>query len=84
MSEVVIRNLSPKASRALRIRALENNRSPEDEARDIIEQLLCPEGRLLVGSVLAALSKADGLSNKDVEALENARDSLNSSNMWFG
>lgn len=84
MASITIGDLSPDALRALRTRAVENNRSPEREALTLLEEFLCPDGRLHVGSTLAVLSKASGLSNEDVEALEAVRNSNPSPPMWFG
>jgi len=74
MAAVTIRNLSDEAHRALKIRAAQNNRSAEAEMRAILEAAVRPEGRVRLGSALAALSRQAGLSNADVEALEPAED----------
>lgn len=81
---VIIRDLSASAVRALQIRALENSRSPDREACAILEELLCPQGRLHVGTALSGLSKESGLTNRDVEALEAAREANQQPHMWFG
>jgi antitoxin FitA len=74
MSAVTIRNLSEEAHRALKIRAAQNNRSAEAEMRAILEAAVRPKGRLMLGSALSEMSRKIGLTNADVEALENARD----------
>lgn len=84
MASISIRDLSPPAIRALQIRALENNRSLDREARAVLEELLCPQGRLHVGTALSGLSKESGLSNQDVEALEAVRSANPPPPMWFG
>lgn len=84
MVTINLHGLSQNALLALRLRAIENHRSPEDEAREILEQLLCPDGRLRVGSALAQMNQASHLSNDDVEALEAARDMNPPPPMWFG
>ena len=84
MAETTIRNLSPGARRTLAHRAFSNNRKPEDEIRAILEEALCPSGRLQLGSVLSDLNRASGLSNADVEALEEARATYPAPPMWFG
>lgn len=74
MAAVTIRNLSDEAPRALKIRAALNDRSTEAEIRAILEAAVRPPGRLRLGSTLAELGRAAGLTNADVEALEAARD----------
>lgn len=76
--------LSPDALQLLRVKAKENKRSPEQEARRLLEDLFCPAGRLRVGSALAGLSKASGIQNNDIEALEEVRATNPSPPMWFG
>lgn len=70
MAAVTIRNLSDEAHRALKIRAAKHNRSAEAEMRAILEAALRPEGRLLLGTALAEASRKIGLTNADIEALE--------------
>ncbi len=72
MAAVTIRNLPDETHRALKVRAAEHNRSAEAEMRAILEAAVRPEGRLRLGSVLAEISRKNGLSNADVEALEKA------------
>ncbi|MCW5770531.1 MAG: plasmid stabilization protein [Rhodospirillaceae bacterium] len=74
MAAVTIRNLSEAAHRALKVRAARHNRSAEAEMRAILEDAVRPADRLRLGSALAAMSRKIGLTNADVEALENARD----------
>jgi antitoxin FitA len=70
MAAVTIRNLSEEAHRALKIRAAQHNRSTEAEMRAILEGAVRPEGRLLTGTALSAASREIGLTNADIEALE--------------
>jgi plasmid stability protein len=72
MPAVTIRNLSDETHRALKIRAARHNRSTEAEMRAILEATVRPEGRLRLGSALAEMSRKIGLTNADVEALEQA------------
>ncbi len=72
MAAVTIRNLSDEAHRALKIRAAQNNRSTEAEMRAILEAAVRPEGRVLLGTALAETSRKMGLTNADVEALEQS------------
>lgn len=74
MAAVTIRNLSDEAHRALKVRAAENNRSAEAEMRAILEAAVRPEGRLRLGTALSEMSRKIGLTNADIDALEQARD----------
>lgn len=71
MAAVTIRNLSEEAHRALKVRAARHNRSAEAEMRAILEAAVRPEGRLLLGTALAEVSRKMGLTNADIEALEH-------------
>ena len=70
MAAVTIRNLSEEAHRALKVRAAQHNRSTEAEMRAILEAAARPEGRLLLGTALSEVSRKMGLTNADIEALE--------------
>ena len=70
MAAVTIRNLSEETHRALKIRAAKHNRSTEAEMRAILEAAVRPEGRLRLGTALSAASREMGLTNADIEALE--------------
>ena len=70
MAAVTIRNLSEETHRALKVRAAKHNRSTEAEIRAILEAAVRPEGRLLLGTALSEASRKMGLTNADVEALE--------------
>lgn len=74
MPAITIRNLSDETHRALKVRAAQHNRSAEAEVRAILEAAVRPENRLRLGSRLAEMSRKIGLTNADVEALEQARD----------
>jgi antitoxin FitA len=74
MAAVTIRNLSEEAHRALKLRAVQHNRSAEAEMRAILETTVRPEGRVRLGTALSQMSQKIGLTNADVEALEKARD----------
>jgi plasmid stability protein len=73
MPAVTIRNLSDETRRALKIRAAQHNRSTEAEMRAILEAAVRPEGRLRLGTALAEMSRKIGLTNVDVDALEQTR-----------
>jgi plasmid stability protein len=70
MAAVTIRNLSEEAHRALKVRAAKNNRSTEAEMRAILEAAVRPEGRLRLGTALSEAGRKMGLTNADIEALE--------------
>ena len=52
--------------------------------RAILETAVRPEGRLRLGSVLAEMSRKIGLTNADVEALEQTRDAKAAAPLRFG
>ncbi|MCA1549916.1 plasmid stabilization protein [Bradyrhizobium sp. BRP19] len=83
MVAITIRNLSEKAHRALKVRAAQHNRSPEAEMCAILEAAVCPEGRLRLGTALSEMSRKIGLTNADVEALEQGRDARSDQPMHF-
>lgn len=74
MAAVTIRNLPDEVHRALKLRAAQHNRSAEAEMRAILEAAVRPEGRLLLGTALAEASRRMGLTNADIEAIEQVRD----------
>ena len=74
MAAVTIRNLSEEAHRALKLRAAQHNRSTEAEMRAILEAAVRPEGRLLLGTALSEIGQKYGITNADIEALEQVRD----------
>lgn len=74
MAAVTIRNLSDEVHRALKLRAARHNRSAEAEMRAILEAAVRPEGRLRLGTALSEESRSMGLTNADIEALEQVRD----------
>lgn len=72
MAAVTIR-ISGEAHRTLRVRAAQHNRRVEEEMVAILEAAVRPEGRLRLGSAIAQLSRKIGLTNTDVEVLEQNR-----------
>ncbi|WP_372426482.1 FitA-like ribbon-helix-helix domain-containing protein [Salinarimonas chemoclinalis] len=76
MAAVTIRNLSDETHRALKVRAARHNRSTEAEMRAILEAAVRPEVRLLLGTALSDASREMGLTNADVEALEQSLDEM--------
>ena len=74
MAVITIRNLSEEVHRALKVRAAQHNRSAEAEMRAILEAAVQPEGRLRLGTALSEASRKIGLTNADIEAIEEVRD----------
>jgi plasmid stability protein len=74
MPAVTIRNLSEEAHRALKVRAARHDRSTEAEMRAILEAAVLPEDRLRLGTALAEIGQKYGITNADIEALEQVRD----------
>lgn len=73
MPAVTIRNLSAETHRALKVRAAQHSRSAEAEMRAILEAAVRPANRLRLGTALAEMSRKIGLTDADVDALEEAR-----------
>jgi len=74
MAMLTVRNLPDEVHRALRVRAAQNGHSTEAEVREILAVAVKPESRILLGDALAALSQKIGLTNEDLEALQQLRD----------
>ena len=60
MAVVTVRNLPEETHRALRLRAAQHGRSTEAEIRSILEEAVRPEGRVKIGSALAAFGRRFG------------------------
>jgi antitoxin FitA len=73
IAAVTIRNLPEETHRALKVRAAQHNRSTEAEMRAILEDAVRPAGRQRLGTMLADMSRKIGLTNADVEALAQTR-----------
>jgi plasmid stability protein len=74
MANVNVRNLPDEVHRAIRIQAAHHGRSTEAEIRDILEQAAKPQGRVKLGSYLAAIAReAGGLTDEDHALLESVR-----------
>lgn len=74
MPAITIRNLSPETHRALKLRAARHGRSAEAEMRLILEAAVRPADRVRLGSALADMSRKIGLTNADLETIEQTRD----------
>ncbi len=73
MAMLTVRNVPDEVHRALRAQAALHGRSTEAEVRNILASAVKPQARLLLGDALANLSQEVGLSNKDFDALINAK-----------
>jgi len=76
MATVTVRNLPDEVHRALRVQAAAHGRSTEAEVRDILARAVNPPGRVRMGDALAQLGRRLGLTNADVEVLEQSRDKV--------
>lgn len=79
MATVTIRNLPEEIHRALKVQAAKHNRSVEAEMCAILEATVLPEGRLRLGTALSAISKEHGITNADIEALEQSLEQVRDS-----
>lgn len=74
MANVNVRNLPDEVHRAIRIQAAQHGRSTEAEIRSILERAAKPEGRVKLGSFLAAIAReAGGLTDEEHALLESGR-----------
>ena len=73
MAILTVRNVPDEVHRALRMRASQHGRSTEAEIRYILEKAVKPEQRLRLGDQLNQLAQAHGLTNSDIELLEQIR-----------
>jgi plasmid stability protein len=84
MAAVTIRNLSEETHRALKLRAARHGRSTEAEMRAILDAAARPAERVRLGSAMAERSRRIGLTNADVEALEDGLGRQPAEPMRFG
>lgn len=83
MASVTVRNLPDEVHRALRVRAAQHGRSTEAEIRDILERVARPEGRVRMGEALARLGREIGLTDEEVEQINQLRDKTPAEPMRF-
>lgn len=69
MAMLTVRNVPDDVHRALRVRAAQHGHSTEAEVREILAKAVKPETRVRLGDALAALGRKIGLTNEDVEVL---------------
>jgi plasmid stability protein len=70
MAILTVRNLPDEVHRALRVRAALHGRSTEAEVRAILEEAVRPEGRIRLGSLLAAIGRRAELTDEELAAFE--------------
>ncbi|ENU31535.1 MULTISPECIES: hypothetical protein [unclassified Acinetobacter] len=73
MANLTIRNVPDSVHRALKMRAAQHGRSAEAEIRSILENAVKSTQAIGLGDQLALLAQSQGLSNADVESLEQTR-----------
>jgi plasmid stability protein len=83
MGMITVRNLPDSVHRALRVLAAQHGRSTEAEVREILAAAVKPESRLRMGDALTALARQTGLTNKDVEVVQQAKDKTPAEPMRF-
>lgn len=84
MATVIVRNLPDEVHRALRVRAAAQGRSTEAEIRAILETIARPPERVMLGSLLASIAhEAGGLSDDEVERIDQVRDRTTADPMRF-
>ena len=76
MAMLTVRNLPDDVHRALRVRAALHGRSAEAEVRAILATAVKPESRVRLGDALTALGLKIGLTNADVDVLDQVRDKI--------
>lgn len=74
MAILTVRNVPDEVHRALHAQAAQNGRTTEAEVREILASAVKPVDRLRMGDALAAIGRQAGLSNEDVTAMDQARD----------
>lgn len=73
MAMLTVRNLPEEVHRALRVRAAGHGRSTEAEVRAILEDIVKPQGRLKLGSLLVEIGRDAHLTDELVDLI-NDRD----------
>ncbi|MDR3514982.1 MAG: plasmid stabilization protein [Azospirillaceae bacterium] len=74
MAMLTVRNVPDEVHRALRVRAAQHGHSTEAEVRAILANAVKAETRVRLGDALAALGRKIGLTNQDLEVLNQMRD----------
>jgi len=75
MAAISVRNLPDEVHRALRARASKHGCSTEAEVRSILEMAIFPAKRIKLGDLMTSIAKeAGGLTDEEVESINNMRD----------
>lgn len=83
MAMLTVRNISEEVHRALRVRAAQHGQSMEAEVREILESAISPQGRVKLGSLLAAMGRQARLSDEEFAVFEQVRDKTPSRTVSF-
>lgn len=73
MAILTVRNLPDDVHRALRLRAAQHGRSTEGEVRAILAEAVKAPGPQRMGDALTALGREVGLTDEDLNAMDEAR-----------
>ena len=65
MAVLTVRNVPDEVHRALRVRAAQRGRSTEAEVRAILEEMVLPEGRVGLGSLLTRVGRHARLTDDE-------------------
>ena len=68
MAMLTVRNVPDEVYRALRVRAALRGRSTEAEVRAILQEAVLPEGRVALGTLLAAVGRRAKLTDEEFAA----------------
>ena len=74
MAMTTVRNIPDEVHRSLRARASKHGRSTEAEVRAILEETVKAEGRIKLGSMLAAIGQQAKMSDDELAQIERIRD----------
>lgn len=71
MSMLTVRNVPEEVHRALRAQAARHGRSAEAEVRAILEVAVKPEGRIQLGTLLAAVGRKARLKDNELAVFDS-------------
>jgi len=70
MAMMTVRNLPDEVHRALRVRAAVHGHSTEAEVRAILQEVVKPQGRIKLGSLLSDIGRRADLQDEDLAVFE--------------
>lgn len=76
MAAITVRNLPDEVHRSLCARAALNGRSTEEEVLALLEELVKPQERLKLGTLLASVGRNMELTDEEVELISQRDQSL--------